>query len=167
MATHRNLVLQTEYINKWLTLLANLGVLIGIIFLAVEVRQSNRIAMASTEISVRDQFRANNELVVTHDSVAELLVKAADIDVELSAVEEEKLYGFLYVHINTWMGIETAYENGMLPRKTFNVMLEDIPLFLQWYPAIRPYVREFLTLYPSEADSIVYGTFSDEMEQYD
>ena len=97
-----------ERIDKWFTLLANLGVLIGIVFLVVEVRQSNRIAVATTEISVRDQYRSHNELVLANDAIAELLVKAADADAEFSEVETEKLYAFLYGYINTWKSIEIA-----------------------------------------------------------
>jgi hypothetical protein len=159
--------LHTERINKWLTLLANFGVLVGIIFLAVEVRQSNRIAIATTEISVRDQYRSNNELVLVNDAVAELLVKAADANAEFSAVETEKLYAYLYVYINTWMGIEIAYKNGMLPRATFELALDDVRIVLQYYPALRPVAEDVIASYPSEADSDVYAAMRDLLEDID
>ena len=133
--------------------------------MAVEVRQSNRIAIATTEISVRDQYRSNNELVLANDAVAELLVKAADANAEFSAVETEKLYAYLYVYINTWMAIEIAYENGMLPRATFDLALDDVRIVLQYYPAIRPLAREVIVSYPSEADSNVYAAMREELEE--
>ena len=156
-----------ERIDKWLTLLANLGVLIGIVFLVVEVRQSNRIAVATTEISVRDQYRSHNELVLANDAIAELLVKAADADGEFSEVETEKLYALLYGYINTWKSIEIAYENGMLPRTTFEVVLEDVRLILNEYPAIRPVARNWIASYQSEADSKIYVAIRDELERFD
>ena len=156
-----------ERINKWLTLLANIGVLIGIVFLVVEVRQSNRIAIATTEISVRDQYRSHNELVLANDAIAELLVKAADADAEFSAVETEKLYAFLYGYINTWKSIEIAYENGMLPRATLDVVLDDVRIVLRDYPAIRPVARDWIASYQSEADSNLYGAIRDELESID
>ena len=156
-----------ERIDKWLTLLANLGVLIGIVFLVVEVRQSNRIAIATTEISVRDQYRSHNELVLANDAVAELLVKAADADGEFSEVETEKLYAYLYGYINTWKSIEIAYENGMLPRTTFEVVLDDVRLALNDYPAIRPMARNWMASYQSEADSKIYAVIRDELERFD
>lgn len=128
---------------------------------------ANRIAIAATEISVRDQYRSNNELVLANDAVAEMLVKAADANAEFSAVETEKLYAYLYVNINTWMGIEIAYENGMLPRSTFDVTLDDVRLVLQEYPAIRPLAREPIVSYPSEADSKVFATMREELEDID
>jgi len=159
--------LHIERIDKWLTLLANLGVLIGIVFLVVEVRQSNRIAVAATEISVRDQYRSHNELVLANDAIAELLVKAANADGEFSEVETEKLYAYLYGHINTWKSIEIAYENGMLPRTTFEVVLDDVRIILNEYPAIRPLARDWIASYQSEADSKIYAAIRDELERFD
>lgn len=44
--------MNTDSVNKWLTLAANIGVLAGIIFLSIEIRQTNRIA--------NTQFLAND-----------------------------------------------------------------------------------------------------------
>ena len=132
--------------------------------MAVEVRQSNRIAIATTEISVRDQYRSNNEMVLANDAIAELLVKAADANAEFSDVETEKLYAYLFVYINTWKSIEIAYENGMLPRATFDVVLDDIRVVLQDYPAIRPIARSWIVSYQSEADSNLYAAILAELE---
>ena len=154
--------MNSERINKWLTLLANLGVLVGIIFLAVEVRQSNRIAIAASEISVRDQFSSINEQVLANDDVAKLLVKATDIGSEFSAAETEKLYAFFYVCLNTWMGIEVAYENGMLPRSTFDEALADIRVVLRDYPALQALARDHMVSYPSKSESNVFQVMREE-----
>jgi hypothetical protein len=147
--------------------LANFGVLIGIVFLAVEVKQSNRIAVATTEISVREQFRSNNETVLANDAIAELLVKAADANAEFSEVEIEKLYAYLFLSINTWKSIEIAYENGMLPRATFDVVLDDLRVVLRDYPAVRPLAQSWIDSYQSEADSNVYAAIRAELESID
>jgi hypothetical protein len=159
--------MHTENVNKWLTLLANTGVLIGIIFLALEIRQSNRIAIASTEISIRDQFKTINELVLANDAVAELLVKAKDANAELSDVEIEKLFSYLYAHINTWMGIEVAYENGMLTDATFEITLDDVRAVLGAYPAMKPIAQEIMDQYPWAKDSPVYGAIREVLEDID
>lgn len=148
--------MQTKRINKWLTLLANIGVLVGIVFLAIEVRQSNRIAVAATEISVRDQFNSINEQILANDVLAQLLVKATDAKAVFTAVESEKLYAYMYLSTNTWTAIEIAYENGMLPRSTFDEALVDIRVVLQDYPALQPLALEHIALYTSRADSGVY-----------
>jgi hypothetical protein len=140
---------------------------VGIVFLAVEVRQSNRIAIATTEISVRDQFRSNNEMVLANDAIADLLVKAADANAEFSDAEIEKLYAYLFVYINAWKSIEIAYENGVLPRATFDVVLDDLRVVLKEYPALRPMARSWIDSYQSEADSKLYKAVLAELEDID
>jgi len=44
-----------DRLNKWLTLLANFGVVAGIIFLAVEVRQNQALLEQSHQTMLRDQ----------------------------------------------------------------------------------------------------------------
>ncbi len=159
--------MNAEQVNKWLTLLANIGVLVGIIFLVVEIRQSNRIAIATTEISVRGQWLLHNEYVLTNHAVAELLVKAADPDADFSAAEIEKLNAFLYINLNTWSATEIAYAQGMLPRATFELTLNDIREVLQAYPALHPLVQETIDAYPSVADSRVYTAMRQALEDID
>lgn len=156
--------MDTEKLNKWLALLANIGVLVGIIFLALEIRQSNRIALATTEISVRDQFNINNELVLANDTVAELLVKAYDADADFSDVEIAKLYGYWYAHVNTWMSIEIAYKNGMVSRATLEVALADVRGVLHDYPALKSPAREATDWFPSIADSEVQAAIREALE---
>lgn len=135
--------------------------------MAVEVRQSNRIAIAATEISIRAQFSTINEQVLENDGVAELLAKAAQDESAFSSEETEKLYAFMYLLINTWIGIEVAYDNGMLPRTTFDEALDDIGVNFRDYPALRPIAREHLTLYPSKADSEVYKVMKKHLSDTD
>lgn len=159
--------MNAEHVNKWLTLLANIGVLVGIIFLVVEIRQSNRIAVATTEISVREQWVSHNENVLTNHAVAELLVKAADPSAEFSAAEIEKLYAYLYASLNTWLATEIAYSQGMLTRATFELTLDDIRSVLQDYPALHPLVQEAIDAFPSVADSHVYTAMRQALEDID
>jgi hypothetical protein len=74
--------------NRWLTFGANVGVIAGTLFLAVEIRQSNRIAIASIEIDVRSSFASINESIYLDSNFAELLVKIGDADAELTPAEE-------------------------------------------------------------------------------
>ncbi len=44
--------MNTEALNRWLTLTANVGVIAGIVFLAVEIRQNTDMMRAQTRSSV-------------------------------------------------------------------------------------------------------------------
>jgi hypothetical protein len=159
--------LDANSVNKWLTLLANIGVLVGIMFLALEIQQSNRIALATTEISVRSQYKTNNELILANDVVAELLVKAYDANAEFSDAEIEKLYAFWFAHVNTWMSIEIAYKNGMLPRTTFEFALEDVRSLLLGYPALQPIARDAISEFRAGAGADVRAAIREVLEDID
>jgi hypothetical protein len=157
--------LDTNNVNKWLTLLANIGVLVGIVFLVLEIQQSNRIALATTEMSVWDKHQSLNEIVLADDNVAELLVKASTPNVELSAVDREKLSAYLYVSINTWLAIEVAYSNGMLTRTSFDDIRGDIDGILHYYPAMRPIMQEAVGDYPLKVHTHVYTEMRKALEE--
>lgn len=138
--------------------MANFAVLLGILFLALEPRQANRIAIATNEISIRGQLRSANELILNNEDVAQLLVKAKNSDADFSPVETERLYAYLYASLNTWMSIEIAHANGMVTTATLEMVLEDIRGILTYYAAHQPLMRESLNEFPSLADTQVYVT---------
>jgi len=153
--------------ERWLSLIANLAVLVGIAFLALEIRQANRIAIATSEISIRSEYKALNELILANDDVAQLLVRALDPDADFSRVDTEKLYAFLYSCINNWLSIEIAYVNGMISDMTFEITLEDVRGILQYYPALKPLMRDSLHDFPSAADTQVYATIREVLADAD
>jgi len=62
-------------LNSWLSLLANVGVVAGIVFLAVEIRQnqtaieeSNRINLVEARRSEIDQFNEHRALLIQNDN---------------------------------------------------------------------------------------------------
>jgi len=132
----------TDNVNKWVSLLANFGVLAGIVFLALEIQQSNKIAMATAEMSIRDHYFENNQMVVVEDRVAELFVKAKNPNAEFSAIETEKINSYIWMNLNTWRAIEVAYSNGLLPIETFEIIDEEIDFMLQTYPGMRRAMQE-------------------------
>jgi len=159
--------LNTYRVGKWLSLVANFGVLVGIVFLALEIRQANRIAIATTEISIRSEFKALNELVLANDDIARLLVRALDADADFSPVDTEKLYAYLYACINNWLGIEIAYVNGMITEMTFKVALQDVREILRYYPALQPLMRNSINDYPPVGDTQVYATIREVLADAD
>ena len=148
--------MNTEHVNKWVTILANIGVLAGIAFLVLEIRLSNRIAVAEAELSIRDHYFAHNELVLTNDQVAELLVRAQNPDAEFSDIEAAKLDAYIYMQMSTWRATEIAYLNGLLPRESFELIDREAAGLLRWYPGLRPIAQKVVDD-PSTQDSGYYG----------
>ncbi len=143
----------TSRLNEWLQILATLGVLVGIIFLALEIQQANRIAIATTEITVREAWGSVNETINSNLQTSELLAKARIADVEFSDAEREMLDAFTARLTNTWDGIEEAYANEMVSRVTFDTAIEDMKWHIDTYPSMRSFFEAQIETYPSSAET--------------
>jgi len=145
-------------LNRWLTLSANVGVIVGIVFLALEIRQSNLIAIATAEISIRDGYSALNESIYGNAEFAEILFKARDADAQFSGVQVEMIDSYIARQMNTWNAIERAYNNGMVSESTLNVAKEDIKWAIDNYPSFRKHYQVNVDAYPSNEQSEVSRT---------
>ena len=154
--------MKTSHLNERLQILASFGVLIGLIFLGLEIRQSNRIAVAATEISVREGYGSSNETAYTNPEVAALLAKARNADAEFSDVEIEMVDYFTGRLLNIWISSEKAYANEMVSEATLQLAIEAMKWTIDTYPSFRPFFEEWALAYPSSA-----GTqLANEMREY-
>ncbi len=143
----------TSRLSEWLQILASLGVLVGLIFLALEIQQANRIAIATTEITVREAWGSSNETVYTNPETAALLAKARSADAEFSDAEREMLDYFVARLTNIWDGIEEAYANEMVSRVTFDNAIADMKWTINAYPSMRSFFEDWVEIYPSSSES--------------
>ena len=156
--------MDAEKLNKWLGLIANLGVIVGIAFLVLEIRQSNRIAIASNEIELRKGWAGINEVIVSNMQVAELLAKARNRDAEFTQPQVEIIDAYVARQFNDWNAIEKAYENEMVSATTLNVAKEDIKWTIDTYPAFRSFYRLHIDTYPSDSESAIYKAVAQHLE---
>lgn len=150
--------MNADQLNKWLALVANLGVIAGILFLAFEIRQSNRIAIASNEITIRQTWASHNESTYGNPEIIELLYKARDPDVEFSGEEREALIFYVARLFNTWGAIERAHNNEMASVDTLNAAFDDLRVTIETYPALVPIIRDQVADYPAHGGSVMYRT---------
>ena len=94
-----------DKLNQWLTLIANLGVLVGIVFLAIEINQNT----AALKIgAMQDVSRAATELsldTVHSDHLPEIIVK----DLAGQQLAPEEAYRLELYHFATMRNFETYY----------------------------------------------------------
>ncbi len=137
-----------------------------LVYLALQVRHSTRVAIASTEIDVRNGLNLLNHSVFTDTGLAEIFVKATDPTAEFTDVESQKLYHLVVSCLNAWLCAETAHINGMVPPETFNVIEDDMRAFLTDYPASRPLWRKAIDSYPAQSPSAVFRSMNRVLEEY-
>jgi hypothetical protein len=113
-----------EKLNTWLSLLANIGVLAGIVFLAIEISQSNRQAQSETFQARINEIDQSQREYALSDVLPELYVKISQSGVEsLSPVELERVSNWELATITRLNGQFIQYQQGFLNIGSYNEML--------------------------------------------
>lgn len=131
------------------------SVALSLFFVAFEIQQTNRIAIVSTEIEIRNNFSELNEAMFSDSDLAKLMEKASDPDYQPLAGERTQLRSLAFRFMNIWLASEIAYRNGMLPEASFLIVLDDIGYLLDEVAYIRIQFREILENYPGWANTEV------------
>jgi len=96
-----------EKLNQWLTLAANLGVLVGIVFLVLEIDQNTRAQNSSTIQEFVAATAENNSILATSE---DLMVIASTGDLEgLDALSEVEQRRYTHLATQVFAGWESLY----------------------------------------------------------
>ena len=106
-------------VDQAISIIANIGVIAGIIFVAVEVRQNNRLLEAQTRYSLR-QYRSDIADTIMIPHVLEATHKYANGEHLTRAETSATLMTALKV-IELWEWQHGEYAAGMLRRETLPV----------------------------------------------
>ncbi len=124
-------------LGQMITVLANVGVLAGIIFVAYEIRQSNRIAIGTTSYELNRNFADINELYITNPDLLSLAVELHDENfVPKDAQERERAEAYARRILNNWIAIEDARDNGIVSDAFYSLAAEDVKAVIKKRPGI-------------------------------
>lgn len=101
--------MDSDRINKWLTLTANIGVIVSLLFLAYEINQSTKATIAAASQGLTDQSLTYFQVQLDSDVVSEAVYKQRQ-GIELSGYESHQLD--LLQHLNFRL-----FENAFLQYK--------------------------------------------------
>lgn len=145
--------MDSERINRWLTLGANIGVLIGLLLLVIEIRQSNLLALAQIEQSRSDSLLQWRRQWVTDDAIAEMLLArrsfftmqeyhALDVVDRQAAIESLlseldplmsiRMRSFIHTSFWDFENVYAQYKRGLISEEYWNErvvggILQDAP----------------------------------------
>ncbi len=102
-----------DSINKWLTLIANLGVVAGLIILAVEVNQNTRATVAAASGQIYDQSLDFFALGMDNDVISEARFKQSQGE-ELTPFETDQLWWHQYYNFRILEHVYLQYRRGFL-----------------------------------------------------
>jgi hypothetical protein len=105
-----------EKLNQWMTLAANVGVLIGIVFLAYEIRQNTDAVHAQTREAIMAEAQEELQAVRNDPNLIDSIVR----DSPLTADEQIKLYTWLVSVLKIREFSWLQRENGIIDEAPFS-----------------------------------------------
>jgi len=115
--------MNVENVNRWLTLAANLGVIVGIVFLALEVNQNTQMTLIDREDRQQEQ---SNGRFIDSDSLAEIEAKiSAVVGITETETRLMKDYGLTLAEAKLWR--KYMLNQWLAGASNFEVTGSDIP----------------------------------------
>ena len=104
--------MEIERAGRWIGLIANLGLVAGLVLVALELRQSTRVAEAqAVSTFLAGQMAA--EAALMGDDAAAALVKAIEEPSAMSSTEVMQVWTYLFTAVASIQGSYEMYELGM------------------------------------------------------
>ena len=127
--------MEPDKVNRWLTLGANIGVLIGIILLVVELSQNRDMIRAQTRNEISQQLSNRLLSVATNPQLASVMRRAKDGE-ELTDDEFTQIYVYHVANLRDWENIHYQYRHGTFDQQEFDAektawrsVIEDNKMF--------------------------------------
>ena len=104
-----------EKLNQWMTLIANVGVVAGIVFLAFEISQNTEQMMSTSIQNLSERMENRNILLATNNQLSEVIRKLYFDEASLTDTEQGQVFWW----VASWTtDFEEAYRQfglGALP----------------------------------------------------
>ena len=100
-------------LGQSVAIVANLGVIAGIVFLAFELRQNNQLLRAQAQMQLAENRQGANEDIYQDEGIAQILVKAGRGE-ELDDVEQLRLTRLWANSFSKWQAEFAQMKSGLL-----------------------------------------------------
>ena len=107
--------------GQTIAILANIGVLLGIVFLAMEIRDSRIAILAQTQDSVADGFLTLNLATITEPEIGLTFQKGLCEPEELTDLEAARFSMHMRALFNQFRRIYRLYEQGLLDEQAWKL----------------------------------------------
>ena len=138
--------MSSERINSWLSLIANAGVLVGIVLLGVELRHNTLTTQRMLYQEQMNYGREHSELLVgdENERLASIVFRGEADPGSVSAEEFEKFVLFTAWRMGVWESTFLNYEDGLTAERNwesidgwYSGLLSRGPGYKAWWEAAR------------------------------
>jgi hypothetical protein len=117
--------MESDRVNRWLTLGANIGVLVGLIFLVAEIRHTNDLARASAYRSRGAEIQEAHQAVALDPELSRILLKYNQQGIE--GLTDHERIRYTYWQIATQLRMQNQfndYQLGFLDEEIYQSVLD-------------------------------------------
>ena len=104
-----------DRVNQWLTLVANFGVVVGLVFLALEMKTTTD----TNRIAIQQGYSTNWMLInsqVAGDGELATIIEKAYSGSELTPVEDRRMRRFIRMRVSHALSMLKLYDSGVISR---------------------------------------------------
>ena len=125
-----------QKLNSWLTFVANIGVLAGIVFLAIEIRQNSDVIRAQTRAQLAEEVTELLSVNMNDQEYADVLMRGNNVE-ELSSVEKYQYFRHRGAWVHYWNNVVYQYQMGMYDESEFALQISTIRNDMETYPGLK------------------------------
>lgn len=137
-------------LNWWLSVVANLGVIGGLVFVGYEVRQNTVQLRAESSHSITESVNALNDGVYSNPALADILIRGSQDLSALNALEREQFDAFQFARLNIAEYVLDLEREGISDLNFRYV--EWIVREFNTKPGLREFIREHEKTYVGSSD---------------
>ncbi len=129
--------MNTSKINEWLSLAGNFGVILGLVFLGVEISQSNRATIAATYQGRMSEIEASYQNAALSDYLPAIYEKIDNEGIEsITNIELRRIRDWETARIYRMQGQYFQYQQGFLDERSYQDLIRGIRAFLPTWEAV-------------------------------
>ena len=138
--------MKSERVSLWLSLLANVGLLVGLILLIVELRHNTLATQAVLHQGINDYGRDHIELLLSdeNEKLAEIVFRGESDPDSLSEIEFQKFILFTAWRMGAWEMTFLHYDEGLVAERNWKLfdawyssLLQRGPGYRRWWESTR------------------------------
>ena len=146
-----------DNLNKWLTLLANVGVILGIVFLAFEIRLNTNMLQSQTLNSLTEYQLDFYALMSSDPVIAEIHQRGIAGELEAGSTEMGMFIYMSTANLRRWANEWYQYNQGFTDPEEIEPRLDALAALFRRGPGYRARWNQSRHQYPEGFQSLVDG----------
>jgi len=130
------------------------AVIATLLYLALQIRQTNNISRFSAAERLMARFDELNQMFASDSDLLEVLLKVEP----LSKAEDERVYAIANLYCNIWVSAEQALMAGQIDLELFKAIKRDVEFTAGRWPQIGSKIEKWVGNYPEMSTYEIFRT---------